>query len=202
MPKLITEDTLRPEQDAAYLDMLSKLKDEGVPIPLRIWASAAGFDLDKAMAMMPEDNIIRKRLAQLQTGEAGAEGGDGGGGADLFSGSDMGEAPMTTPEKSEPAKPSSAEDLFEGEEKASSQPGNSPTLPPKWSFTAKAGNRNRTNPFQALSGSKADLKQVNVALNKFERGHDPYVKMMATLDPRIVADLRISKDNILVPYKD
>jgi len=208
MPKLITEDTLRPEQDAAYLDMLSKLKEEGMPIPLRIWASAAGYDLDKAIAMMPEDNVIRKRLTQLGTQDAGESG--GGGGDDLFGGgggmesepTGGGEAPET-----EPAKPPSAEDLFKeepgGAEKAGkSKIGDSPTLPPKWGFTAKAGAKNRTNPFGALGGSKANLKQVESALKKFEKGQDPYLKMMSTLDPRIVADLRISRDNILVPYTE
>lgn len=206
LPRLITEDTLRPEQDAAYLDMLSKLKEEGVPIPVRVWASAAGFDLDKAMAMLPEDAIIRKRLAQLQTGEADTGGGEGGsedmfgGGGDLGGGGG-GAAPMTTPEKAEPASPPSAEDLFKGgEEKSSSKPGDSPTLPPKWAFTAKAGKRNRKNPFETLSGSKTNLKQVNTVLEKFEKGQDPYLKMMANLDPRIVADLKIPKENILFPY--
>jgi hypothetical protein len=207
MPKLITEDTLRPEQDAAYLDMLSKLKEEGMPIPLRIWASAAGYDLDKAIAMMPEDNIIRKRLTQLGTQDAGGDAG-GGGGDDLFGGGGgMDSEPSGGAPEAEPAKPPSAEDLFKeepgGAEKAGkSKIGDSPTLPPKWGFTAKAGAKNRTNPFGALGGSKANLKQVESALKKFEKGQDPYLKMMSTLDPRIVADLRISRENILVPYED
>lgn len=77
LPRLITEDTLRPEQDVAYLEMLDKIEEKGVPIPLRIWASAAGYDLDKAVAMMEEDAVLKKRLAQLgNTGSEQPEEGD------------------------------------------------------------------------------------------------------------------------------
>ena len=127
MPRLITEDTLRPEQDVAYMDMLDKLKENGVPIPLRIWASAAGYDLDKAMAMMEEDIILKKRLYQLSSGDTSdtSGGGAGGGGTeDLFGGGGGEEA---TPEKGKG-----------GEEGASSNRiGVSPTLPPRWGLTSK-----------------------------------------------------------------
>lgn len=112
MPRLITEDTLRPEQDVAYLEMLDKIAEKGVPVPLRIWASAAGYDLDKAMAMMEEDAVLKKRMAQLATnseqGGVPAGGGGGGGGE---------------------------EDLFGGGGQDEAGVGRTATIPPKWDFT-------------------------------------------------------------------
>lgn len=165
MPKLITEDTLRPEQDAAYLDLLEKLKENEVPIPLRLWASAAGYDLDKAMAMMEEDIILKKRLYQLTSG--GGESSELGGGGEE---SDLGGA-------------GGAKDLFGGEEEKASNQGNSATLPPKW-------------------GATADLKQIDETLRRFQKGHDPYVKMLATITPNLIADLRVPRGRELMPFVD
>jgi hypothetical protein len=183
MPKLITEDTLRPEQDSAYMEMLSTLKDQGVPIPLRIWASAAGYDLDKAMAMMEEDQIIKKRLYQLGTDAASDDSGGGGGSADLFGGGG-GEATPSTPEG--------------GEEGASKRPGSSATLPPKWGFTAKAGDSfKRTAVTPKYSN---DVTKIEATLSQFKKGNDPYVKMLSNIAPNLLADLKIPAGRALMPY--
>ena len=121
MPMLVTEDTLRPEQDTAYLEMLEKLGEKGVPVPLRIWASAAGYDLDKAMAMMADDALLKKRLGQL--GVQGGGGGMGGGmGADLGGGGT----------EEIPTGPAPTD-----EGKASNRSGG-PTLPPRWGANARS----------------------------------------------------------------
>jgi len=193
MPRLITEDTLRPEQDTAYMEMLDKLKENGVPIPLRIWASAAGYDLDKAVAMMEEDLILRKRLDQLSSGDAAAGGSEdlGGDGGDLFS-SDGGD--------SAPPSGQSADDMFKGgdAEKASNKSGNSPTLPPKWGFTAKAGVTAVREPI--VTSSRVDMKKVDETLAAFRNGHDPYVKMLAAIQPNLLADLKVPQGRELMPY--
>lgn len=177
MPRLITEDTLRPEQDVAYLEMLDKLKENGVPIPLRIWASAAGYDLDKAMAMMEEDITIKKRLYQL-----GTEDSSGGGSSDLGAGG------------------GSSEDLFGGgggdEESASNRPGSSSTLPPKWGFTAAEANvRRRSQP-----NHSANVNQADATLAAFKKGHDPYVKLISKIAPNLLADLKVPAGRELMPY--
>lgn len=139
VPRLITEDTLRPEQDVAYLEMLDKIAEKGVPIPLRIWASAAGYDLDKAVAMMEEDAVLKKRLAQLQ-----AEG-------DRGSGEGLDENNMPIPDS----------DL----ELAS--PGSSSTVPPKWNFT-QVHTLDKVTPFPHRNTIKSgtDLKSK---VNPYEK---------------------------------
>jgi hypothetical protein len=112
IPDLITEDTLRPEQDSAYLDMLGTLEDKGVPVPLRIWASAAGYDIDKAIAMMEENAILKRRLVQLGVVGGGASAspmspGGGGGGEDLF-GDSGGEPPSGDAPKADKGESQSA----------------------------------------------------------------------------------------------
>lgn len=205
MPRLITEDTLRPEQDTAYMDLLDKLKENGVPIPLRIWASSAGYDLDKAMAMMEEDILIKKRLYQLGTGEGGGGassdlGAGGGGSEDLFgggAGEEGGGGGAATPEKGG-AGGKSAKDMFKGagEEGASNRPGSSTTLPPKWGFTAEVGASSRL-PQKAYTKS---TEQVEATLAEFRKGHDPYVKLLATIAPNLLVDLRVPAGRELMPY--
>jgi hypothetical protein len=189
IPRLITEDTLRPEQDAAYLELLDKLKENGVPIPLRIWASAAGYDLDKAMAMMEEDLIIKKRLSQLGTGEGDMSsdlGGGGGGGEDLFGGGEGGGGGETAPPDTGGSGGKGAGDLFEGGEEGAStdRQGKSATLPPKWGTTT----------------ARADMRQVNATLNAFRKGHDPYVKLLTKIAPNLLAELKIPAGRELMPY--
>jgi len=198
MPRLITEDTLRPEQDVAYMEMLDKLKENSVPIPLRIWASAAGYDLDKAMAMMEEDIILKKRLYQLGTGESGDSadlGGGGGGGEDLFGGGEGGggggETVIPKGEGGGGGGGKAAKDLFKGgEEGASNRPGSSATLPPRWGFTG--------------AGTKvgASLSQVDATLKVFRDGHDPYVKLLTKIAPNLIADLQVPSGKELMPYTD
>ena len=195
MPRLITEDTLRPEQDTAYMEMLDKLKENGVPIPLRIWASAAGYDLDKAMAMMEEDIILKKRLYQLGTGDSGS------GSADL-SGGGGGSEDLGGEESPEGGGGRTAKDMFKGgeEEGASNRPGHSATLPPKWGFTA--GTRDVTKlPYQTNSSSK-EIGKVDETLKVFKAGQDPYVKLLATIAPNLLADLRVPHGKELIPYTD
>jgi len=198
MPRLITEDTLRPEQDTAYMEMLDKLKENGVPIPLRIWASAAGYDLDKAIAMMEEDLILRKRLDQLSSGDtAGGEdsGGGGGGGDDLFGGGGGGED--AAPDSGGGGK--TGEDMFGGgEEKASDKPGQSATLPPKWGFTAKAGVNAVREPLP--HPRRVDINKVNATLDVFRKGHDPYVKLLSSIQPNLLVDLKVPSGKELMPW--
>jgi len=124
IPTLATEETLRPEGDPAWVEMLVQLKDLGLPLPLRILASAAGYDLDKAISMMGEDAVLRKRLVQLGLGESGDTAGGGGGGGG--GGEEESIAPPTGPGGG--AAPEA--------EKASKD--GSGLLKPKWSVSSEA----------------------------------------------------------------
>jgi hypothetical protein len=187
VPRLITEDTLRPEQDAAYLELLDKLKDNSVPVPLRIWASAAGYDLDKAMAMMEEDITLRKRIAQLQGNEAG--GGEDEGGASFESSMD---------EDSGAGDTKTADDLFKGDE-SGARPSDTSTLPPKWGFTEARAMKKL--PFQK-SSLATNGQQVDATWKKLAEGKDPYVKMLTKIAPNILADLNIPESRLLYPYRE
>lgn len=199
IPDLATEDTLRPQQDPAYLEVLSQLKGEGVPIPIRLLASAAGLDLNKIMAMMEEDFLLRKRITQLGLGEAGGGGGGetGGGGAEEKM--MAGEEPEAGGEEA-PGPGGSAEDLFGGggEEKASIKPGTSDNLPPKWNSI-----QGKALPFQTLktlAPRKFDEAKVQEALDFFKNA--PVTQALAHIDKRILVDLSIPNSKALVPYSD
>lgn len=55
IPQVKYRKKLRPEADREYFDMLDLLSQKGVPIPLRIMATAAGQDLATFVASMDED---------------------------------------------------------------------------------------------------------------------------------------------------
>lgn len=198
IPKIATENTLRPEQDPAYLEILTTLKGEGVPIPLRIWASAAGYDLDKAIAMMEQDVLLRKRLQQIMGGQL-----DEGGG-DMMGGEEMG-ADQTMPEgeggsEEAPMSPGgSAEDLFKEEEKAS-QDSPSNSLPPKWGVQS----RTNTLPYQTgkVLGTQRKLTEAEFkhAIEYFKKS--PMVNVLSKIAPNILVDLALPPSKALVPYSE
>ena len=69
--------SLLPEGDRDYLDILSTLKEEGVPIPLKVWAARGGYDLNEALDMLDEDVKIRGKIKEWKqkTGGGDDEGG-------------------------------------------------------------------------------------------------------------------------------
>jgi len=174
MPTLITEDTMRPEQDIAYIELLTMLQEKGLPVPLRIWASSAGYDLDKAMAMMQEDTVLRKRLEQL-----GAQAPGGGGGGDM--GSDMGGGEEAFP----PAEPTEEPGAGEG-----GPGGGGATLPPKWSV---ASNVHRLATAKLAKQSSAAFEKMKVS---------PLMRALARIEPKILAEMQIPDSRILVPYDE
>ena len=92
------------------------------------------------------------------------------------------------------------------EEGASSEPGKSATLPPKWGFTtsAQVGECPVSERMKHIMGKSVDsstLKRADATLTAFRRGQDPYVKMLSSqLEPRILADLQTPRGRELVPY--
>ncbi|NIT79648.1 MAG: hypothetical protein GWN58_33360 [Anaerolineae bacterium] len=55
--------SLQPTADRDYLDILEMLEGKGMPIPLRKWAQAGGYDLEEALDGMKGDLALRKQLA-------------------------------------------------------------------------------------------------------------------------------------------
>lgn len=66
VPNIQWKKSLLPEGDREYLELLSTLKEEGVPIPLKVWAARGGYDLHEAMEMLEEDLQIRKKVKNWQ----------------------------------------------------------------------------------------------------------------------------------------
>ncbi len=112
LPQVHFRNDMKPVQDQAYLDLLGVLEEKGIPIPKRIWAAAAGFDLDGAIEMMPEDKILSKKIEELTgtaDGEDGMDLGDEGDMGDMGDLGDMPEAPKPPDGGDEP--PPSVDDL-------------------------------------------------------------------------------------------
>lgn len=57
---------LKPEGDSTYLDMLSTLTEKGVPIPLRAFAAAGGFNLDMLLASQQEEINVAEQVFKYQ----------------------------------------------------------------------------------------------------------------------------------------
>lgn len=85
---------LKPEQDQAYMEVLSQLTEKGIPVPLRALAAAGGFNLDQLLLNRDEDLAVQRQLLdynrQLEDMKGkyapkSAEGGAEGGGMGSFS---------------------------------------------------------------------------------------------------------------------
>lgn len=57
---------LKPEGDSTYLDMLGTLTEKGVPIPLRAFAAAGGFNLDMLLSSQQEELAVAERVFEYQ----------------------------------------------------------------------------------------------------------------------------------------
>lgn len=60
IPKLNWIKHLKPEADSAYMEVLDKLEQKGLPIPLRMWAAAGGVNIAEMMYGYEDDVRIRK----------------------------------------------------------------------------------------------------------------------------------------------
>lgn len=65
MPMVHWQKALRPEADAAYLDVLGTLKDHGVPVGLSMWAAAGGMTAEQLVKEADEDAKLRKQLKDI-----------------------------------------------------------------------------------------------------------------------------------------
>jgi hypothetical protein len=54
---------LQPQYDQNYLDILSIVEEKGLPIPMRVWAAAGGFSMDKLLDSLDEDLDVQKKIA-------------------------------------------------------------------------------------------------------------------------------------------
>lgn len=57
---------LKPEGDSSYLDMLTAMTEKGVPIPMRAFAAAGGFNLDMLLSSQDEELKVSKQVFEYQ----------------------------------------------------------------------------------------------------------------------------------------
>jgi len=58
---------LSPKMDSAYLDTISAVSEKGVPIPLALFASAAGLNINNILDALEQDIEHRKAIAEYKT---------------------------------------------------------------------------------------------------------------------------------------
>ncbi|QIG70363.1 hypothetical protein EVB87_263 [Rhizobium phage RHph_N28_1] len=103
---------LRPEADQEYIGMLQQLQENGLPIPLRMWAAAGGIDLDSLLNQKKDDLELRKSLKDwtkvIHPPEEGGDmpGAPGGGGDGL----DL--SHVTAPRRASTLRPKNIIDRF------------------------------------------------------------------------------------------
>jgi hypothetical protein len=57
------------------MEILRAMKDEGLPIPLKILGAHSGVDVDKILEMLPEDGKLRRQIATFKQSLGEPEGG-------------------------------------------------------------------------------------------------------------------------------
>jgi hypothetical protein len=78
VPTMQWHKSLLPEGDRDYLDLLQMLKEEGVPIPLKVWAARGGYDLTEALDMLEEDVKLREKIKKWKKATGAGEEEEGG----------------------------------------------------------------------------------------------------------------------------
>lgn len=66
IPEVHWHKPLQPEADQSYMEILSTLEDKGLPVPLRMWAAAGGYNLDKILADQEADADISKKVEEYK----------------------------------------------------------------------------------------------------------------------------------------
>lgn len=66
MPEIQWHKQLAPSYDESYFSILSSVQEQGLPIPLRIWAAAGGFSIEKLLDGLDDDIEVRKQLSEYR----------------------------------------------------------------------------------------------------------------------------------------
>jgi intein/homing endonuclease len=77
VPTLQWRKSLLPEGDKEYLELLTMLKEQGIPVPLRVWAARGGYDLDEALEMLDDDKKLRAKVRKWEESTGDGDEADG-----------------------------------------------------------------------------------------------------------------------------
>lgn len=73
--------------DPTMMDTLEKLGEKGIPVPLKLWATAAGYNIDMLLGDLGRDQEIRDKIFDItgkRPDDSVNQGGDEEGGSDEF----------------------------------------------------------------------------------------------------------------------
>lgn len=73
IPEVHWDKQLQTNREEGMMDMLDQLDQRNVPIPIKMWAAAAGIDLESLIRDLREDTELRRRLAQATGKDTGHE---------------------------------------------------------------------------------------------------------------------------------
>lgn len=65
IPEIVWHQSLSPEGDTAYFEMLTQALEHGIPVPMTMLAAAAGLDINRVLAGSKGDIDIRKRASKV-----------------------------------------------------------------------------------------------------------------------------------------
>lgn len=82
IPEIRWHKSLR-QIDNAYTDMLDKLTEKGLPIPLKMWAAAANVDITTLLTDLKEDSETRQAIAKIKEAHGLAAPNEDGQGDDM-----------------------------------------------------------------------------------------------------------------------
>lgn len=73
IPEVHWDKQLETNREEGMMDMLDQLDQRNVPIPIKMWAAAAGIDLESLIRDLKEDTQLRRRLAEATGKDTGHE---------------------------------------------------------------------------------------------------------------------------------
>lgn len=77
IPSIHWHKSLKPQGDKDYMDLLTSLKDQGIPIPYRMWLSAVGVDPEELMNQYKEDDDLMRSISDYSSKTEGGVNPDG-----------------------------------------------------------------------------------------------------------------------------
>ena len=66
VPEIQWHKQLRPTGDQEYMDKLTVLQEKGLPVPLTIWAAAAGINIEQLLQELEKEKPLREKIDQLK----------------------------------------------------------------------------------------------------------------------------------------
>lgn len=65
IPELYWQKQLNADDESSMFDMLEKLDEHGVPVPMKTWIAAAGMDPESLLKELDEDSELRAKLEKF-----------------------------------------------------------------------------------------------------------------------------------------